>query len=375
MKILALEPFYAGSHRQFLDGWIARSEHDWTVLGLPGHKWKWRMRHAPITFADEVRRRVTAGESWDAIFCSDMLSLGEFLSLGPIELRTIPTIAYFHENQFTYPTRTSESRDFHFAFTNYVTALTADQVWFNSKFHRDDFLSATEAFLRRMPDHQETSTVDGIRKKSAVQYPGVEPSSVPRNTDPRPLTILWSSRWEHDKNAQVFFNALELLKTNGVDFKLNMLGESFGEIPEIFERARKSLSDHILNWGFATSRECYYEFLAESDVIVSTAIHEFFGIAVVEALRAGVRPLLPNRLAYPELLERIPGGGAEYLYDGGVDDLAKRLEHLATENPSPIDPKWFARFDWQERAPAMDLEMVRALSVDSTSTSQQDPSE
>ena len=88
-----------------------------------------------------------------------------------------------------------------------------------------------------------------------------------------------------------------------------------------------------------------------------------------------MRPLLPNRLAYPELLERIPGGGAEYLYDGGVDDLANRLEHLATENPSPIDPKWFARFDWQERAPAMDLEMVRALSVDSTSTSQQDPSE
>ena len=109
MRILALEPFYAGSHRQFLDGWIEHSKHDWTVLGLPGHKWKWRMRHAPITFADQVRKRFSTGERWDAIFCSDMLHLGEFLSLVPVALRQLPTTVYFHENQFTYPSRKSRS--------------------------------------------------------------------------------------------------------------------------------------------------------------------------------------------------------------------------------------------------------------------------
>ena len=35
LKILALEPYYGGSHKAFLDGWIARSVHDWTLLSQP----------------------------------------------------------------------------------------------------------------------------------------------------------------------------------------------------------------------------------------------------------------------------------------------------------------------------------------------------
>ncbi|MFC1759123.1 DUF3524 domain-containing protein [Planctomycetota bacterium] len=354
MRVLALEPYYAGSHRQFLDGWMERSEHDWTALGLPGHKWKWRMRHAPITFAEDVRRRFANGERWDALFCSDMLNLGEFQALAPSELRELPTTVYFHENQFTYPRRTQDTRDFHFAFTNYITALTADQVWFNSHFHREEFLSAVASFLRRMPDNQGVANVDAIREKSSVHYPGVEPSHEPRTSASRPLTILWSSRWEYDKNPQEFFAALSMLKSNGVDFKVNVLGESFGEIPAVFEQSRETLSEHILQWGFVESRRRYFEVLAASDLIVSTAIHEFFGIAVAEALCAGVRPLLPNRLAYPELLDGVPSGADEFLYDGGADALAERLTRSATERAHPTDCNWFAKFHWQERAAEMD---------------------
>ncbi|MCK4372451.1 MAG: DUF3524 domain-containing protein, partial [candidate division Zixibacteria bacterium] len=35
MKILALEPYYGGSHKAFLDGWSSRSRHEWTILKLP----------------------------------------------------------------------------------------------------------------------------------------------------------------------------------------------------------------------------------------------------------------------------------------------------------------------------------------------------
>jgi glycosyltransferase involved in cell wall biosynthesis len=37
-------------------------------------------------------------------------------------------------------------------------------------------------------------------------------------------------------------------------------------------------------------------------VVVSTALQENFGIAVVEAAACGCLPLLPHRLSYPELL-------------------------------------------------------------------------
>ena len=60
MKVLALEPYYGGSHKAFLDGWRAHSRHEWTILGLPAYKWKWRMRHAALTFAEQVRERTAA---------------------------------------------------------------------------------------------------------------------------------------------------------------------------------------------------------------------------------------------------------------------------------------------------------------------------
>ncbi len=44
LRVLALEAYYGGSHKAFLDGWIADSRHDWTLLTLPDSKWKWRMR-------------------------------------------------------------------------------------------------------------------------------------------------------------------------------------------------------------------------------------------------------------------------------------------------------------------------------------------
>ena len=58
MKILALEPYHGGSHKAFISGWSSNSRHEWTVLGLPAYKWKWRMRHAAITFADQVAQLV-----------------------------------------------------------------------------------------------------------------------------------------------------------------------------------------------------------------------------------------------------------------------------------------------------------------------------
>ena len=49
--------------------------------------------------------------------------------------------------------------------------------------------------------------------------------------------------------------------------------------------------------------------LQSMDVVISTAEHEFFGIAVCEAVWAGAVPVLPRRLSYPELVT------AESLYD------------------------------------------------------------
>jgi glycosyltransferase involved in cell wall biosynthesis len=353
MRILALEPYNGGSHRAFLEGWSSGSRHAWTVLALPPFAWKWRMRHAAVTFARQIRG--ATGGPWDALICTSMLDLATFRGLAPRDVSRLPAVLYFHENQLTYPSRRPDERDLHFAYTHFTSCLAADEVWFNSAYHHDTFLDALEGWLRRMPDHGHAERIEEIRRRSSVQAPGCdvpeEPSGRPAG---RPLTILWAARWEHDKNPEDFFEACRRLDAEGQPFRLHVLGERFRDEPAVFAEAAASLRDHIVTWGYRESRAEYLEVLADADVVVSTARHEFFGLAVAEAVLAGCRPLLPDRLAYPELL----GGRREFFYDGSLDGLTARLSGLAVNPPPPVAAdlrgELAARFGWPARRPALD---------------------
>ncbi len=113
-------------------------------------------------------------------------------------------------------------------------------------------------------------------------------------------------------------------------FRISVIGQSFRDQPAVFQQAHNDFRDYIDYWGYQQSRDDYERALCEADVVVSTANHEFFGISVVEAIAAGVYPLVPNRLSYPEILGlgRIEGTG-QFFYDGTVSDLADKLSRLA----------------------------------------------
>ena len=81
-------------------------------------------------------------------------------------------------------------------------------------------------------------------------------------------------------------------------FKLILLGaRPRHSVPEL-EEIRTTYASNILHDGFADDLEAYWELLATMDVVVSTANHEFFGIAICEAIWAGAVPVVPDRLSY-----------------------------------------------------------------------------
>ena len=358
MKTVALESYYGGSHKAFLDGWQAHSEHEFTLLTLPPSKWKWRMRHGAVTFTQQANERAAAGETWDVLFCSDMLNLAEFCGLVDEPIRKLPKVVYFHENQLTYPVRFESERDYQYCMTNITSALAADAVWFNSAFHRDEFLEAIGTFFRRMPDHRPLEVIEQIRQKSSVHPPGIYPFEHRKERNPGPVRILWAARWEHDKNPEGFFAAMKILKDKGLDFRLNVIGEQFRDRPEVFDWAKAYFADRIDLWGYQSSRADYETTLAESDIVVSTANHEFFGIGVLEAISAGCFPLLPKRLSYPTMIESLVENENQreaFLYDGTVNGLVTKLTDLivpsAWTQPTLQD---FAQYLWSQRAKEMD---------------------
>lgn len=373
MNVLALEPYYGGSHKAFLDGWIHHSKHSWTVLSLPPFKWKWRMRHSAITFAQMLNEMHEENQFWDVLFFSDMLNFAEFKGLVDERIRQLPSIAYFHENQLSYPVRYENERDYHFATTNLTTALCADHVWFNSRFHRDEFLESLNRFLRKMPDYQPLESIEIIRSKSSVFPQGVEPVTISDNRPSGPAVITWAARWEFDKDPDTFFEALRSVKKSGIDFRLNVIGEQFSNSPEVFRIAEQEFADHIDRWGYQESREEYLKTLSGTDIFVSTAQHEFFGVSVVEAIAAGAYPLLPLRLAYPEI---IPADEAdnkhEFFYDGDAESLGEKLKVLAEKiNSRGRDKVWggksdkcikyIKKFFWNNLTPHLDSALENSV--------------
>lgn len=369
MKILALEPYYGGSHRAFLDAWSSRSRHDWTLLTLPDTKWKWRMRHSAVTFAQQTAQAMADGASWDLVFCSDMLNLAEFLGLAPPALHALPAVAYFHENQLTYPVERPTDYDYHFAFSNMNTGLAATRCWFNSAFHRDTFLDALDVFLRRMPDCRPLAAVGAIRERADVRPPGITLPAARAARTPGPAHLLWAARWEFDKAPERFFRALERVDDKGVPFRLSVVGGGSGrEILPIFEWARQRFAGQIVHWGYQESREDYEAVLAEADLVVSTSDHEFFGLSVVEAIAAGAFPLVPRRLAYPEVLGDMDDPhGPSCFYTGGEGALARHLRDLiwrAEHGTLWGADRWRGRkhvqqYVWEHLVPAWDDEVER----------------
>ena len=67
-------------------------------------------------------------------------------------------------------------------------------------------------------------------------------------------------------------------------------------------RRGERLGPRLVHFGFAESEAAYARLLWDADVVLSTAVHEFFGVSVVEAVYCGAAPVLPNRLSYPELI-------------------------------------------------------------------------
>ena len=111
MKVLALEPWYGGSHRNFLDGLRKHSRHEIHPVTMTARFWKWRMHGGAVTMARKALQAYEEGFVPDVIFATDMVNLPAFLALTRERFGGVPVVYYLHENQLTYPLPEGKGRD------------------------------------------------------------------------------------------------------------------------------------------------------------------------------------------------------------------------------------------------------------------------
>jgi glycosyltransferase involved in cell wall biosynthesis len=346
VKILFLEPFFGGSHKDFALGFAAHSSHDVDLVTLPDRFWKWRMQGASLYFVNQIKNI----SQYDLIFTTDMMNLTDFMALAGRDLP--PIVMYFHENQLSYPLGFHGKKQSHLGFANIISAIAADGLFFNSAYHCKAFLGEARLLIKQMPDTRPAWMLAELEQKAQILYPGcwfgAAPFALEKKSLDKPL-IIWNHRWDYDKKPEVFFAVLSELKKKGVGFYLALLGEQYKVVPEVFTTAKETFKEELLVYGYLESREEYQSWLAKGSVVVSTAIQENFGISVVEAIRHGCFPLLPNRLSYPEILPQNFHGDIIYT---ATSDLGQKLENFL-EDPDKFFPlrqslsDYTSRFSWE----------------------------
>lgn len=307
MLIYALESFYGGSHKKWIDSYQGCSQYKIKIFSLKARHWKWRMESGAITFAKMLNAESDIPEG---ILCTDMTNVALLKSLLKEELKSVPMLLYMHENQLVYPWSETDQdvalgRDVHYSFINYTSCLVADSVLFNSQYHQRSFLEALQALLKKFPDHQHKEHVDTIREKSNVVPVGIDLDLIEANKTEKVKDeniILWNHRWEYDKRPALFFEALYQLQKDHIDFKLIVLGEKNVQYPSIFDQAKKDFSKQSIHWGYCEDLSAYYHFLWLANIAPVTAKQDFFGISVVEAMATQNHMILPFNLSYPEHL-------------------------------------------------------------------------
>jgi len=323
--IWLLSAYRADSHAAWAD-WLINNHPsiEWQRLELPGRHFRWRIRGNPLSWLDSLPKQTP-----DLIVATSMVDLATLKGLHP-RLASVPTYYYFHENQFAYPVSEHQARSIEPQMVQLYGALAADRLLFNSAFNRDSFLEGVEILLNKMPDEKPDELRQRLEKKSSIYPVPVNPVAADEEKDLK--LILWNHRWEYDKAPELFVEAMIELAEQGSEFKLALLGARGTQTHPALIRLREQLANRIIVDEKADDNQ-YRQWLGKAGIVVSTSLHEFQGLSVLEAVSAKARPLVPDALCYAE---QYPD---EYRYPAGdTTALVGKLGHWLNGGlPEPVD--------------------------------------
>lgn len=318
-----LSAYSADSHTAWAD-WLVKNfpEIQWQRLELPGRHFRWRIRGNPLSWLDKL-----PDNKPDLIIATSMVDLATIKGLHP-RLAGVPAYYYFHENQFAYPVSEHQANSIEPQMVQLYGALAAQKVLFNSNYNRDTFLDGVDTLLQKMPD----AVPDGIRQKlqnkCEIYAVAFEPISPALEKDKK--LIVWNHRWEYDKAPDLFASAMLELAERGIDFRLALLGSRPSKTPSALALLRQKLGDRIIA-DDKVDINTYRQLLGKASIVVSTSLHEFQGLSIMEAASAGARPIVPDNLCYPDQYSE------QYRYPvGNQKELVKRLDQWLANKLPPV---------------------------------------
>jgi len=350
MRILLLSAYDTVSHRLWREN-LQRLFPDthWRQLALPPRHFQWRVRSNSLSWGLSADPDLDAG--YDLLIATSMVDLAALRGLRPA-ISNIPTLLYFHENQFFYPDNPTQkarhSENVEPLLIPLYSALCANRILFNSDFNRRTFLDGARKLFARLPESLPETAWQKLEGAEVLPVPlHLENGTVNASRTESFLQVVWNHRWEYDKGPELLLEILRHIERIHLPVQFHVVGQQFRTEPDEFREIRKlcqSMSAQLkladAQLGYIEQRCDYEALLGRCDVALSTAWHEFQGLGIQEACLAGCSPLAPDDLAYPEYLPAdclYPRqASAQKTAETVCKQLQDMLEKKANGEPLPV---------------------------------------
>ncbi|HEX2053866.1 MAG TPA: glycosyltransferase [Actinomycetota bacterium] len=152
---------------------------------------------------------------------------------------------------------------------------------------------------------------------------GWEGTPRPVRSDPRPPTVVCVAKYRPEKGHTVLLRAFQLVRRDFPDAELVLVGEGAHRTAIEQEVASLGLAECVRLTGDVPD---IWEYLAQADVFALASLTEAYGIAVAEAMAAGLPVVASAVGGIPELVK--PGVTGELFPPGDVQALAAHLVNL-----------------------------------------------
>lgn len=355
MKIIFLEAYDGGSHRQFAKQLLDHLPFESTYYGLPPRHWRWRLQGSHYELSRWANENVH--ESRGVFVLSSLTDGAAFKGLLKKELQSFPIITYMHEYQGAYPIKKALGEENAELINREIVPAThlnqllaSDKTVFNSHFHRDLAIAEINKFLKR-------------RGENDLQLEAADYEVIPVGLNPLPelgeidrdIDLLWNHRMHFDKNPLGFLKFFLTLIKEKPDLKVALIGDDdLSPFSEMIEK----YPQNIVAKGYVEKEE-YWEILKRSKVQPITSYHDFQGLSLLEAMAMGVIPVAPERMVYPEHLADF-----DLLYQTD-DELLRKCSHYLRQESPELRARLMKKteeFHWENLLPQW-LKLLKKISA------------
>jgi glycosyltransferase involved in cell wall biosynthesis len=165
------------------------------------------------------------------------------------------------------------------------------------------------------------------------------PKNVQRPYPDRLPLVVWSSRWDAEKNPLLFLDLARRLQRDGLGRAMICTGAAQlrSNSPDLGHAALAAQADGTVEIHTGLTKQAYYALVADARVHVNTASQDFVSFAVLEASALGTPTVAPAYRSFPEVF----AADARRLFiPGNPDDLYAKVHALLTTDALSPDEVW-----------------------------------